>query len=79
MLADMMGKEPDELIIKMSEDKFQLNKYLSDDRMKTNFEWLQMLTTLFERILSCLGQDKRIAEILVRTFHSLLQTKRLIV
>lgn len=66
----MLEKEPDELIIRMSEDRFQLKKYLSDDRMKVNFLWLETLTTLFERILNCLGQDKRIAQILVRRFFS---------
>jgi len=65
MLSDMLKKEADELIIDITRDYFQLDKYLSDDRMKTNFQWVQILTTLFERILVCLGQDKRIADILV--------------
>lgn len=69
MLSDMLKKEADELIIELTRDRFQLDKYLSDERMKTNFEWVQTLTTLFERILGCLGQDKRIAEILVHESH----------
>lgn len=73
----MLGKEPDELIIKMSEERFQLKKYLSDDRMKLNFLWLETLTTLFERILNCLGQDKRIAQILVRSSVSSLLSIRI--
>jgi hypothetical protein len=62
----MLKKEPDKLILDMTRDTFQLDKYLSDDRMKTNFEWLQTLTSLFEQVLGCLGQEKRIADILVR-------------
>ncbi len=50
LLADMLGKEPDELIVKMFEDRFQF-------------------TTILERILNFLGQDKRIGERLVRIFH----------
>jgi hypothetical protein len=66
MLSDMIGKKPDKMIIDITQPYFQLDKYLSDDRMKTNFEWLQMLTTLFERTLGCLGQEERVANILVR-------------
>jgi hypothetical protein len=67
MLSYMLNKEADQLIIDLTRDYFQLSKYLSDDRMKRNFQWLETLTTLFERILGCLGQDKRIADILVRS------------
>ena len=70
MLVDMMQKEPDAMIIDMDRDYFQLDAYLSDDRVKTNFEWLKMLTTLFVRMLDCLGQEQRIAKILVRAFLS---------
>ncbi len=66
MLCNMLKKEPDQMIVDITGDYFQLDKYLSDDRVKTNVEWLETLTTLFERILDCLGQEKRIAEILVR-------------
>ena len=65
MLVDMMGKEPDAMIIDMDRDYFQLDAYLSDDRVKTNVEWLEMLTTLFVRMLDCLGQEQRIGKILV--------------
>ena len=68
MLCNLLVKEADEIIIDLTKDYFQLDKYLSDDRMKTNFAWVEILTTLFERILGCLGQEKRIAEILVRKF-----------
>ncbi|CAF2790891.1 unnamed protein product [Rotaria sp. Silwood2] len=66
MLCDMLKKEPDKMIIDINRDYFQLDKYLNDERMKINFEWVQMLTTLFERILDCLGQEKRIADILIK-------------
>jgi hypothetical protein len=39
ILSDMLKKESDELIIAFTRDYFQLYKYLSDDRMKINFEW----------------------------------------
>lgn len=65
MLLDMLTKDPDVMIVQLDGPKFQLNKYLADPRMNTNFEWVQMLTTLFERMLTCLGQGERIARILV--------------
>jgi hypothetical protein len=65
MLLDMLTKDPDVMIVQLDGPKFQLEKYLSDPRMNTNFEWVQMLTTLFERMLTCLGQGERIARILV--------------
>ena len=72
----MLEKEPDALIIKISEEQFPLKMYLFDNRMKVDFRWLEALTILFERILNCLGQDKRIAQILVRSFfYSLLPTR----
>ena len=63
----MLEKEADELIIRMSGEQFQLDKYLFGPRKKTNFEWLRIFTTLLERILTCLGQDKRVAGMLIRT------------
>jgi len=74
----MLKKEPDQLILDLTRDYFQLDKYLSDDRMKTNFQWLKTLTTLFEQILGCLGQDKRIADILVRNLSFIFQIKNLV-
>ena len=68
MLNDALTKTDDELIMHIERSVFQLDKYLSDQRMKEKFDWLQMLTTIFERILGALGQDHRIATILVRCF-----------
>jgi hypothetical protein len=65
MLSEMLTKDPDQMIVDMTREYFQLDKYLSDDSLKTHFDWVQMLTSLFERILTCIGQEKRIADILV--------------
>jgi hypothetical protein len=78
MLSNLLDKDPDQIIVAMTEEYFQLDKYLSDDHMKTNFDWLQMFTDLIERILPCLGQEKRIADILVRTLYFFFQTNHLI-
>jgi len=66
MLCDLLKKEPDEMIVDMTKEYFQLDKYLSDERMETNPEWVEILTTVFERMLNCLGQERRISEILTK-------------
>ena len=72
MLSNALTKPDDELILYIERSSFQLDKYLSDARMKEKFDWLQMLTTIFERILGALGQEHRIATILVRWSFSFL-------
>lgn len=66
MLDEALQKTDDELIMHIERDYFQLDKFLADERMKEKLDWLRMLTTIFERILGALGQDQRIASILVR-------------
>lgn len=72
MLNDALTKTDDELILHIERSVFQLDKYLTDERVKEKFDWLQMLTTIFERILGALGQEHRIATILVRSSFSFL-------
>ena len=66
MLSEALKKTDDELILHIEGNVFKLDEYLSDERMKEKLEWVQMLTTIFERILGALGQEYRIAKILVR-------------
>lgn len=66
MLTKALAVNDDDLIGHITHPSFQLDTFLNDERLKIKFDWLEMLTTIFERILHCKCQERQMAQILVR-------------
>jgi hypothetical protein len=64
MLTKLLNKQPDEILGEMLQSNFQLQTFLNDNRMETKYDWIFAMTTLLERITTCIGSRERIALIL---------------
>ena len=60
----MLSKQPDEILSEMLRPNFPLAALLNDERMKSKYEWILHMTTLLERVTTCIDARERIAMIL---------------
>lgn len=63
MLTRLLSKQPDEILAEMLHPNFQLKTFLKDNRMRSRYDWIQTMTTLLERITTCIGSRERIVMI----------------
>jgi len=64
MLSKLIDKSPDEILIEMLQPNFQLKRFLKDERMKNNTDWILTMTKLLEKITQCEGSRERVVMVL---------------
>ncbi|CAF0779112.1 unnamed protein product [Rotaria sordida] len=63
-LTKLLNKQPDEILAEMLRPNFQLKKFLNDNRMRNQYDWILSMTTLLEQVIKCVGSRERVVMIL---------------
>ncbi|CAM4799643.1 unnamed protein product [Rotaria magnacalcarata] len=63
-LIKLLDKQQDEILAEMLRPNFQFKRFLRDNRMRNNFNWISTMTKLLEQIVKCIGSRERIVMIL---------------